>query len=125
MHEMSLTRDIVETVVHEAELAGATRVVGVHLTLGEVHDIVDDLFGRCFAFVARGTIAQDAEVRITRVPLTVRCADCGHTFPVSVYAAREPVRCPACESGRYELASGDEFLIDDIEVVGEIPAGAA
>ncbi|MEE8716374.1 MAG: hydrogenase maturation nickel metallochaperone HypA [Coriobacteriales bacterium] len=117
MHEMSLTRDIVKTVVHEAEMAGAQRVVGVHLTLGEVHDIVDDLFERCFRFVARGTIAQFARVEISRIPLTVRCDDCSTVFRVDLYCPQEErVRCPVCGSKRYSINSGNEFLIDDIEI---------
>lgn len=115
MHEMSLTRDVLDAVLEQAAMAQAERVVGVRLTVGEIHDIVDDLFGKCFAFLARGTIAADATVAIDRVPLTVRCKDCGEVFGVDLYARTAPC-CPCCGGGSYGIASGEEFAISDIEV---------
>lgn len=116
MHEMSLTHDVVDTVLRQAEIAGATEVRGVHLTVGEIHDIVDDLFMKCFAYLARGTIAEHAKVGITRVRLTVRCKDCAEVFPIQLYGFHGDVVCPRCGSRRYGINSGEEFTIDDIEV---------
>ena len=115
MHEMSLTHDVLDTVLEQATMAEAERVVGIRLTVGEIHDIVDDLFEKCFRFVARGTIASEATVVIDRVPLTVRCKECGEVFGVDLYARAKP-QCPRCGGGSYSIASGEEFAISDIEV---------
>ena len=116
MHEMSLTHDVLDTVLTQANLAEATKVVGVHMTVGEVHDIVDDLFAKCFNWLARGTIAEEAKVVIDRVPLTVRCKECDEVYGVSLYRRETPC-CPACGGPSYAINTGEEFFIDDIEVL--------
>ena len=116
MHEMSLTRDVVDAVLDHAAVARADRVLGVHMTVGEIHDIVDDLFVKCFAFLARGTAAEGARVTIDRVPLTVRCKACGEVFDVDFHACGDAPRCPGCGGGAYAINSGNEFTLDDIEV---------
>ena len=116
MHEMSLTRDVVDAVLDHAAVARADRVLGVHMTVGEIHDIVDDLFVKCFAFLARGTAAEGARVTIDRVPLTVRCKGCGEVFDVDFHACGDAPRYPGGGGGAYAINSGTEFTLDDIEV---------
>ena len=115
MHEMALTRDVVDLVLERADAEGAAAVKAVHLTIGYVRDIVEDLFERCFAHVARGTVAERAELVITRVPFTVRCRECGHVYHIDVHEPRT-WPCPACGERDYELNSGMEFSVDAIEV---------
>lgn len=117
MHEMALTRDVVDMVLEEAQAAGATEVRSVSLTIGYVRDIVEDLFERCFAYLARGTVAEHAELVITRVPFTVRCSACGQVFHLDV-RNRSSWQCPSCEAKDYTLNSGMEFFVNGIKVVG-------
>lgn len=114
MHEMALTRDVVDIVVDEAEKAGAHRVNTVYLTIGYARDIVEDLFEKCFAYLARGTVAQDAELVLERTPLMVSCDACGTVHHIDVFDATTH-RCPRCGSEEYTLRSGFEFTIDRIE----------
>ena len=116
MHEMSLTRDVVDAVLDHAAMAQADRVLSVHMTVGEIHDIVDDLFVKCFAFLARGTVAEGACVTIDRVPLTVCCRECGEVFGVDLHARGDGPRCPNCNGVSYAIHGGNEFVLDDIEV---------
>ena len=127
MHEMGVTREIVDTVVESAEKAGASRVKEVRLTIGYARDVVDTIMESMFRFLARGTIAEGAELVITRVPFTVRCDDCGLVHPIDVHK-EETWACPVCHSRSYKLASGMEFRIDAIEAEfasGEGPEEAA
>ena len=121
MHEMAMTRDVVDLVVERAEAEGATAVRTVSLTIGYARDIVEDLFERCFAWMARGTVAERAELAITRVPFTVRCRECGHVYHLDV-RERGTWPCPGCGACDYELNSGMEFLVDGIEIVGRAEA---
>ena len=114
MHEMALTRDVVDIVVNEAEKAGAHRVNAVYLTIGYARDIVDELFEKCFAYLARGTVAQGAELVLERTPLMVRCDSCGAVYHPDVFGAKAHP-CPCCGSKGYTLRSGYEFAIDRIE----------
>ncbi|NCB24229.1 MAG: hydrogenase maturation nickel metallochaperone HypA [Bacteroidia bacterium] len=116
MHEMALTRNVVDIVVKEAEAAGATEVRTVSLTIGYVRDIVEDLFERCFAYMARGTVAEHAKLVITRVPLTVRCQKCTHVYHINV-RDESTWGCPVCGGRDYKLNSGMEFFVNDIAIV--------
>lgn len=115
MHEMALTRDVVDMVVESAEAIGAAEVRAVHVTIGYVRDIVEDLFERCFAYLARGTVAEHAEIIMTRVPFTVRCNVCGQVFHLDI-RDEETWRCPTCCAKDYVLNSGMEFSVDSIEI---------
>ena len=115
MHEMSLVRNVVHIVTEEAEAAGAAKVTKVHVVVGEGRDIVVDYFESLFRFLARGTVAEDAQVVIHTTPYTVRCNACGcefHLIPVD----RRTWTCPDCGAFReYRLVSGTEFYISKIE----------
>lgn len=115
MHELSYTRSIVDAVVTSAEDAGAHRVQSVYLIIGELRDIVDDLFRGCFEYLARGTIASGAKVVIDKVPLTLCCRRCGAMFRADALSS-QAIACPCCAEQDYAVSSGTEFLIDRIEV---------
>jgi len=116
MHEMALIENVVEIVLKQAKLAEAEKVVCVRLRIGEIRDVVDDLLEKCFRFLARGTIASEARLELTKVPLVVRCEDCGHEAREHIlnYAS---MCCEACGSRRLSMVSGTEFLIEDIEIM--------
>ena len=119
MHEMSLVRQVVRVVLQECEGKGVTRVVRVNLAVGELRDVVDEYVPDLFAHLSRGTVCEGAQVSIRRIPLTVRCAECGDIFPIS---AADPASwaCPRCGAyQRYKIFSGDEFAIEAIEVVAD------
>ena len=128
MHEMSLVRPIVNMVLEECADQNVRAVTSVHLTIGDGHDVIVDMIPGLFQFLARGTIAEHAEVVIERVPLRAQCNRCGAVFPINVYH-RETWVCPSCGEHDYRLFSGREFRIDSIRVEGfpadsgdEVPA---
>lgn len=117
MHEMAFVRNVVEIVVEEAEASDAAEISVVHLVIGEGRDIVEDFFQSLFRFLARGTVAENAKVDITRVPYMVRCERCGAVFHVNVFDDATSV-CPTCGTYQdYKLVSGLEFFISKIEAV--------
>ncbi len=115
MHELAITRDVIDVVVAAANNAQAHEVRRVCLSIGELRDIVDDLFVRCFAHFTKGTIAQGAQVNLNRIPFTVTCKSCGCTYPADIHSDALFV-CPSCGKADYELKTGMEFSIDKIEV---------
>ena len=117
MHEMALTRNVVDMVVEAAEAAGAAEVRAVHLTIGYMRDIVEDIFERCFAYLARDTVAEKAELVITRVPFTVRCNKCDYVYHIDVYD-ENTWTCSGCGEKDYKLNSGMEFFVNNIEIIG-------
>ena len=122
MHEMSLVRNVVRIVKEEAEAANAAEVKKVHIVLGEGRDIVVDLFQSLFQFLARGTVAEHAEVVLHHVPYMVACKKCGSEFHL-VVPDQSTWTCPVCGAYRdYKLVSGMEFYISRIEASRGAPA---
>lgn len=115
MHEMSLVRNVVEIVAEEAEAAGAVKVTKVHIVLGEGRDIVVDLFESLFQFLARGTVAENAEIVLHQKPYMVRCNACAHEFHL-IPIDKRTWTCPNCGAYKnYKMISGMEFFINRIE----------
>ena len=110
MHELSLSSAIVNTVVKHA----AGRPVSVvSLRVGALRQVVPDTLEFYFGFVAEGTVCEGARLDQELVPARLRCAGCEREWEIDV-----PVfMCPECgPAGRVEVASGDEFEVESIEV---------
>lgn len=116
MHEMAITESIVEIVLSYAKQVDAKKVVEVKLQIGELRDIIDGLMEKCFRFVARDTVADEANLTIDKVPFVVRCNQCGHEAREDIknYAT---MKCLKCGSSALKMASGNEFFVDEIKVV--------
>lgn len=125
MHEMSLIRPVVDLVLQECDGKDVTAVRSVHLTVGMLRDVIEDYMEGLFQHLARGTVAENAQLVITRVPVVVICNECGTPFPIDV-RDKESWGCPHCGAyHNYRLYSGNEFRIDSIEVEGaaeKVPA---
>lgn len=116
MHEMSVVRDIVAMVCDACRGYRDAHVRQVHLTVGAMHDVETDLVPGLFRFLAKGTPAQDAELSIKVVPVTLRCGVCGEIFPYDIWH-RGVATCPQCGATRcHAIYSGKEFFLDSIEV---------
>jgi hydrogenase nickel incorporation protein HypA/HybF len=110
MHELSLSSAIVNTVVKHA----AGRPVSVvTMRVGALRQVVPDTLEFYFGFVAEGTVCEGARLDQELVPARLRCACCEREWEIEV-----PVfMCPECgPSGRVEVARGDEFEVESIEV---------
>ena len=116
MHEMSIMTSVVDVVVRYANDNGAKQVRSITLVVGELHDVVDSLMERCFQFLARGTVAENASLELKKVPLRAQCTDCLLVYPADL-KQRQTLVCPECHSTNFRIHNGNEFLIDSIEIV--------
>ena len=110
MHELSLSSAIVNTVVKHA----AGRPVSVvSLRVGALRQVVPDTLDFYFGFVAEGTVCAGARLEQELVPARLRCGGCAREWEIDM-----PVfMCPECgPAGRVEVASGDEFEVESIQV---------
>ena len=112
MHELAVTQNLLEIALRHADRAGAQRVIRLNLVVGELASIVDDSVQFFWDIVSKDTIAEGAMLHIDRVPGSLRCQSCGHTFPLAgrLYA------CPACEQKNVVVEAGDDFRLESIEV---------
>ncbi len=118
MHELSLTKSILDTAVRYAEKTDSQKVVTIVLKLGVLRDIQKEWVQHYFNYISKGTVAEGAEILIIINPIVCRCPDCGKEFEVDkARLAEEEIFCPNCSANNYTLISGTEFSIEGIEVI--------
>jgi hydrogenase nickel incorporation protein HypA/HybF len=109
VHELSLASAIVDTAVRHA---GGRRVRLVSLRVGALRQVVPDSLAFYFDLVARGTLCEGARLEQELVGARLRCRPCARAWAIELPA----FRCPFCGGGEVEVAAGDEFRIESIEV---------
>jgi hydrogenase nickel incorporation protein HypA/HybF len=114
MHELSVTQSILEISLDYARRNKADRILEIHLQIGEITDFEDEWLQRYFDFVSKGTPAERARLRITRVPAELQCRSCSFKFPLDRKTWSS--ECPSCRSKETGLISGREFRIEALEV---------
>lgn len=115
MHELQITERILNVVLRHAEGKDVKKIVRVHLRVGELSDLADEWIRRYFSYLSRGTLAEHAELAITRAPIVLKCGDCDASFEIrrDRFGAAE---CPHCAGTRLELVSGRGYFIENMEV---------
>lgn len=109
MHELSLTRSIVETCVEHAR---GRRVKAVKLKVGRLSGVEIRALRFCFDVCAEGTVLAGAELEIEAVDGRGECQGCGERVALERLVAV----CPCDERARLTLVAGDELLIEAMEV---------
>jgi hydrogenase nickel incorporation protein HypA/HybF len=109
MHELSLSSAIVNTAVKHA---GGRRVTVVSLRVGRLRQVVPDTLEFYFEFVARGTPCEGARLEQEVIDARLRCRPCALEWEIEIPA----FRCPTCGGSDVEIATGNEFEVESIEV---------
>lgn len=112
MHELSVCTallDQVEKIAHERNALAVSRIV---LRLGPLSGIEPQLLRRAYPLAAAGTIAEHAELTIDASDVVVRCSQCGEESAVPA----NRLLCSACGDFRTHLISGDELLLQSVEL---------
>jgi hydrogenase nickel incorporation protein HypA/HybF len=117
VHELSLAGAVIDTV--ERHAAGR-RVTAVYLTVGHLRQVVPASLDFYFGHVARGTVCEGARLEQELVPARLRC-DCGHEWALD----EVDFRCTACGAAGAKVISGEEFLVESIDVEEQEPACTA
>jgi hydrogenase nickel incorporation protein HypA/HybF len=112
MHEMAITRSMLDLVLEEATKAGNSKVTMINIVLGEMSGVVDRCVQFYFDFMSRDTPAEGAELNFRKVPNQACCRECGNIFsPRDIFWS-----CDKCGSMKIEMTAGNELYIESIEV---------
>ena len=112
MHEMSVTMSLLDLILEEATKAGASKIVGVNIVLGEMTGIIDHYVQANFELLSQNTPAEGAALSFRNVPGQARCRHCTHLFQPSDFEWT----CPKCQSAEIEITGGSELYVESIEV---------
>ncbi|MEJ2374104.1 MAG: hydrogenase maturation nickel metallochaperone HypA [Pseudolabrys sp.] len=108
MHELAITRNIVELVEEAAEGRKVSRVT---LEVGKLSGVMCEAVAFCFPEVARGTPAEAAQLDIREIDGSARCEVCATEFATSDMLTP----CP-CGSLRFQQLTGEELNLKSIEL---------
>ena len=112
MHELAVTETILSIALRHAKQAGATRVLGLNLVIGQLSSIVDDSVQFYWDFIAKDTIAEGATLNFNRIPALLACRDCGCEYAPD----GRDLTCPDCGGVNIQILHGEEFSLDSIDV---------
>ena len=98
--------------IRGVHLGGQGRVLTVYLRVGKMSSAVPDHLRFFFGLLTEGTPLEGATLDIEMVPVRCRCGDCGIEFEND----NANLACAGCASGRLEVITGRELLIESVEV---------
>lgn len=112
MHELSVTQSLLDLALKHSSKAGATRILSLNITIGNLASIVDDSVQFYWDILSKSTPAEGATLNFNRVPTKLLCLDCNHRY------SPKPgeLACPQCGSAHIHILSGKEFSLDSIDV---------
>lgn len=111
MHELSLTRTLVDMVASRAQ---GRRVAAVHVRVGRLAGVVPESMAFCFDVVTAGTPLDGARLEMDVVDGRQRCRDCGRQD----VAEHLILLCP-CGSAAVDLVAGDDLTLTAVELFRE------
>ncbi len=113
MHELSICRAIAQTA---ESYATDRKVVSVRLRIGHFRQVVPETLSYCWDLHTRDTALDGCRLEVDYVRAVVHCNDCGADTTLA-----DPILlCGSCGSRTPTLISGEEFLVDSIEVADRL-----
>lgn len=112
MHELSITQSIINISCEEAKKHNAKRVKEIRIQVGELTGLIPECIQYYFDIASKGTVVEGALLVIKKVPIKIKCNECGETTKIK----RGMYCCPKCKSIDIKIISGNEFLIESLEV---------
>lgn len=110
MHEVSLMKNLLETVERAASGESGGPIKVIHLRIGEMSGVNIDALTFAFDVLKKGTVAERGKLEFEQVPLEAKCKTCGARFHPDGFV----FVCGECSSGDLEITSGREMQVDYI-----------
>ncbi len=113
MHELSIAQNILEIISDQCIKSGHAKIDSLNVRIGRASGVLPDALLFAFDAIKADTIAQDAVMHIEEIPVGGLCQDCKSSFAVEEGYILE---CPACGGSAFQITTGREMDIIDMEV---------
>lgn len=127
MHEFTITSALVDAVLDLAKKQGSSRVLEVHLRIGNMRALSVDQVKFSYDVLVKGTILEGSRLLVEEGAGIVRCSSCSYNGefnpegdPVYHFGV-PPLLCPRC-GNQLTIEGGDECVITRVRM--EIPSMA-
>ncbi len=121
MHEFSITTQIVETILAEAEKHKAKRITQVYLKIGSLSFLNPEQVRFAFKVLSKDSILEKSRLFITEVAGEVKCPTCGYRGPLNIdeepalHIPYPTLICPKC-SALVHIIAGKGCEIEKVKV---------
>jgi len=112
VHELAVAQALVEQVDAVIRQHGATHASLIRVRIGPLAGVVPELLASAFPLAAAGSCMEHAELDLVAAPVRVRCQTCG----AETEAAMNRLICGACGDWHTQVISGDELLLESVEL---------
>ena len=122
MHEFSMTTQIVESVLKEAEKQGAKKVTEVHLVIGKLTFLGVEQVRFSYKVLVEDTILKGSKLIIEEKDGVIECPSCGYKGTLETednpiyHVPTITLRCPECREVA-KIVEGKECTIKSIRMV--------
>jgi hydrogenase nickel incorporation protein HypA/HybF len=117
VHELAVAQALVEQVDAVIDQHGATQASLIRVRIGPLAGVVPELLATAFPLAAAGSRMEHAELDLVDAPIQVRCQACG----AETAAAMNRLICGACGDWHTRIISGDELLLESVELINDTP----
>lgn len=114
---MALGSAVVNTATKHA---AGRQVKVVTMSIGKLRQVVPDSLSFYFDIIAKDTVCDGARLDINIVPALLRCENCEKEWEPDF----PTFRCPFCADSKVTVLSGEEFMVESLEVEEDEPCTA-
>jgi hydrogenase nickel incorporation protein HypA/HybF len=111
MREFYLTKKLLDRALKNAN---AKRILRVNLLIGPFSDEREDSIQFHWRDLAKGSVAEGAEIHFDHVDVELKCLDCSGAFYLD--ENYEMCTCKYCFSDHLHVLSGEDVRLESIEV---------
>lgn len=111
MHELGIVYEILKTVDEVSREQKLEKVTKITLQVGEMSGVLPDYLVACWDMIRSETDYPEMEMVTETLPVIGLCNDCCKLYSLNANSRQ----CPYCGSGKYEILTGREFKIKNIE----------
>lgn len=115
MHELAVTKSILKVAVEHTIQNDGKQVLTIFLAIGEMRNLEEEWIQRYFDYISKGTAAENATIKVRKVPVVFLCKSCGKQFSGNIREEKK-LLCTHCGSFEYDLVSGRELMIEKMEI---------
>jgi hydrogenase nickel incorporation protein HypA/HybF len=113
MHELAIAQDFWKIILDHARSNNLRKITKISMILGEASGIEKEFLEHSLRdHIMPGTIAADAVLEITPMPLAAACKACGAVITKDMMVR---LVCPVCGSRDIDIESGRETYVASIE----------
>ena len=113
MHELSICQALIEQVDRIARESHASMVTDIHVGIGPLSGVEAALLADAFPIATAETVATDAVLHVRKTSVRVHCSQCDTESDATV----SRLVCGHCGDWRTDLVSGDELILERVELL--------